>query len=119
MSWRFALESIVKWPSGPTESASLERQGANPLASGSKDSIAHRRQSRRQRRLTKAGRCVVGLAPIHLDLRRLPHAHQRMVMEVGLLDFAVHERDLLAHVAHPLDDAAEGDVLGRPLGDES
>jgi len=34
-------------------------------------------------------------------------------MEVGLLDLAVHQRDLLAHVAHPLDDAAECEALGR------
>jgi len=39
-------------------------------------------------------------------------------MEVGLLDIAVHQRDLLPHVAHPLDDAAEGEVLGRRRVDD-
>ena len=79
----------------PTKPAPLERQGTNPLACGGEDGVAHRRQYWWQPRLSKARWCVVGLAPMHLNLRRLPYAHQRVVMEVGLLNLAVHQRDLL------------------------
>ncbi len=113
-----SAQAVSQPHSGPTETASLERQGAKPLASSGKDGVAHRRQCRRQRRLTQARRCVVSLAPIHLNLRRLSHAHQRVVMEVGLLDLAIHQRDLLPHVAHSLDDATEGNVLGRSRVDD-
>jgi hypothetical protein len=82
----------------------LKLQGANPLASGGKDGVAQRRQSRPQRGLAQTRRCAVGLAPVHLNLGRLPHAHQRVVMEVRLLDPAVYRRDLLSQMAHSLDD---------------
>jgi len=65
---------IVKVFSSPTEPPPLARHGPNPLASGGKDGVAHRRQGQRQRRLSQARRRVVGLAPIDLNLRRLLHA---------------------------------------------
>src|SRR5208282_1571495 len=108
-SWRF----ITKRHSSPTEPAPLQRQRTNPFASGGKYGVGDRRQSGRQRWLTQTCWRIVGLAPIHLDLRRLSHADQRMVVEVRLLDSAVCQRDLLPQMAHSLDDPAKGDVLSR------
>src|ERR1035437_2580651 len=99
--------------SSPTEPAPLERQGANSLASGGEDGIAHRGQNRLQCRLAQPGWRVVGLAPIDFDLRHLPHAHQRVVMEVRLLDLAILQRDFLRQVAHAFHDAALRHALSR------
>ena len=63
--------------SSPAKPTLLHRQRPNPLARSREYRIRHRRQNRWQRRLAQSRRRVVGLAPIHIDLRRLPHAHQR------------------------------------------
>src|SRR5271166_4338619 len=68
----------------PTEPALLQRQCANALACRGEDGVAHCRKDRRQGWLTEPGRRIIGLSPVNLDWRNLPHAQQRMVVEVRL-----------------------------------
>ena len=71
-----------------------QRQRAHAMAGRGEDRVADRRRDRRQRRLADAGRRVVALDEVHVDLRRVRDAQQRIAVEVRLLDAAVLDRDL-------------------------
>lgn len=87
--------------SGPTESAALDRQDAVSFSCRGKDGIAERGQRGRKRGLSKARGRVVRFAPEHFSFRRLPHALQWMIVEVGLLNWAIDECNLHPQTTHP------------------
>src|SRR6185369_15141928 len=74
-----------------------ERQRTNSLTRGRVDRVRDRGRGRRERRLAASGRRKLGLEEVHLDLGRLVDPDQRILVEVGLLDAPVLERDRKPH----------------------
>src|SRR3989442_1646419 len=71
-----------------------QRQLPQAFAGRREHGVGDGRADERGPRLADPGRLLVAVHDVHLDLRRLRHAHDRVIVEVALLDTAVLQRDL-------------------------
>jgi hypothetical protein len=98
----------VVFPSGRTE-LRLERQLPDPLPGGRENRVGQGRRGDRSTRLTQAARRLEVSHQVYLDRGRFVHPQDPVIVEVGLLDPAIFERDL----APQRGTDAEIDAAGR------